>query len=343
MILSIVSYAIYKKKYLETTRPVMIDQWEFYGHQYVKLILKPVHGKLPKWEPGAHIVIELKTKQGRIRRPFSISGGNQDYYELLIHADQRGQVTGYILDHLVRGEILYMMPPRGRFFNLKNTSKSQILFLASGVGIAPLLPMLMSKIQQGIKVSLIHTVPLQDNLIRYDALVQLENTNANFTYLPVITQEKTNNSKIIQQRITAILLAQLGFSHFNGDVFLCGSHIFVKSLISYLKQIEVYGNIFQESFAGYKPDPDFKIQVGQQIFKQGKNQTILAACEANNILPFAECRTGHCLNCRAVLHTGKVKSDLPIQAQIGISPILQENMILTCCSVPETDIVLEFK
>jgi len=342
IVFSLFAYAYSKKRFLETPIATEIDQWQFYGAQYLRLKIKSLEGNLPKWQSGAHIIIELDAEYGKIRRPFSICGGDQTYYELLIHADGEGKVSGHILKHLTKGAILNILPPRGRFFNLERTSKNQLLFLASGVGLAPLLPMLKEKLEQGVHVNLIHSVPFQNNLVDYDVLTALEVENHHFKYFPIITQEKSNTQKIIQRRIDKNLLLELGFDQFDGDVFLCGSHAFVQDLILNLQALKLGGQVFEESFTGYTPNPNFKITVDGRTFAQGKNQTILAACEEQNILPFAECRTGHCLNCRAVLCSGKVKSEIPINQNMKNNGLMKDNMILTCCSVPETDIEIKF-
>ncbi|MDF2492952.1 MAG: oxidoreductase [Microbacterium sp.] len=78
---------------------------------------------LPAWEPGAHVDVQLVTRQERIavhREPRSRGGSH------------------YIHDHLRVGRRVYVRPPRN-LFPLGNAPR--YLLIAAGIGITPILAM----------------------------------------------------------------------------------------------------------------------------------------------------------------------------------------------------------
>jgi ferredoxin len=82
-----------------------------------------------------------------------------------------------------------------------------------------------------------------------------------------------------------------------------------------------------------------KVRIDQydKEFSVAANQTILeAAYEAGVHLPYA-CQSGSCGSCIVLLKKGEVEMDH--SGGIARSEI-KEGYILTCCSIPKTDVVI---
>jgi ferredoxin-NADP reductase len=114
------------------------------GARTVEVLLSdPDGGRLPKWPPGAHIDLLLPN---RLIRPYSLAGEPSDAdWRLLIRCpppvDERGAAASasvYVRDVLAAGDRVGARGPYDRF---RLAGASAYLFLASGAGIAPLLPM----------------------------------------------------------------------------------------------------------------------------------------------------------------------------------------------------------
>lgn len=115
------------------------------GARTVELLLgDPDGGKLPRWPPGAHIDLLLPRQ---LIRPYSLAGDPCDTagWRLLIRcppaADNRdaaGSASAYVRDALAVGDRVRARGPYDRF---RLAGAPVYLFLASGAGIAPLLPM----------------------------------------------------------------------------------------------------------------------------------------------------------------------------------------------------------
>ncbi len=107
----------------------------------VEVVLSPTDGgMLPRWAPGAHVDLVLP---GGLVRPYSLCGDPDDglTWRLLVRRGARarpGGASAYVHDRLGVGDRVHARGPRDRF---PLAAAGRYLFLASGVGLAPLLPM----------------------------------------------------------------------------------------------------------------------------------------------------------------------------------------------------------
>lgn len=97
------------------------------------------HAPLPSWTPGAHIDVVLPN--GSVRQ-YSLCGDPQDRdtWRVAVLREPNGRGgSAYVHDELHEGETLRVRGPRNHFA-LEPTAR--YLFLAGGIGITPILPML---------------------------------------------------------------------------------------------------------------------------------------------------------------------------------------------------------
>ena len=99
----------------------------------------PAGGPLPEWRPGAHI--DLLLEPG-LERQFSLCGNPADRSAwrigVLREAGGRGG-SAYVHDKLTEGTVVRARGPRNHF---PLVPASRYLFIAGGIGITPLLPMI---------------------------------------------------------------------------------------------------------------------------------------------------------------------------------------------------------
>jgi ferredoxin-NADP reductase len=104
----------------------------------VEVLLQPADGApLPRWAPGAHVDLVLATG---LTRPYSLAGDPDDVrsWRLLVAHGSPAGASAYVHERLCPGDAVRVRGPR-HLFALGGGSR--FLFLASGAGIAPLLPM----------------------------------------------------------------------------------------------------------------------------------------------------------------------------------------------------------
>ncbi|MFD4354134.1 PDR/VanB family oxidoreductase [Nocardia sp. NPDC058518] len=107
--------------------------------------------RLPDWTPGAHIAVEL---DGRSRQ-YSLCGSRLDCDQwsiaVLREPESRGG-SAYIHEHLTVGELIAYKGPENRFEF--TGAAPHTVFIAGGIGITPLIPMMEHAWELGLSWSL---------------------------------------------------------------------------------------------------------------------------------------------------------------------------------------------
>ncbi|MGB3483866.1 MAG: PDR/VanB family oxidoreductase [Mycobacterium sp.] len=141
----------------------------------VGLTLRGVDDELPKWTPGAHIDVVLPS--GRCRQ-YSLCGPvTSADYEIAVRYEAGGRGgSREVHKSLVPGSVVEISAPRNRFPLERAES---YLFVAGGIGITPILPMIEAVDGLGLEWRLVYcgrsraTMPFCDELELYDDRVQL--------------------------------------------------------------------------------------------------------------------------------------------------------------------------
>ncbi|MCX5337285.1 PDR/VanB family oxidoreductase [Streptomyces sp. NBC_00140] len=105
---------------------------------------RPDGGVLPAWAPGAHIDVLLDGddgEEGGLIRQYSLCGHQAEHaaWQIAVLREPRGRGgSAYVHDHLRQGTTVRVRGPRNNF-PLRPAARH--LFIAGGVGITPILPM----------------------------------------------------------------------------------------------------------------------------------------------------------------------------------------------------------
>ena len=139
----------------------------------VSLVLTAPDGSpLPSWTPGAHLDVFLPS--GR-QRQYSLCGdpGDRSSYRIAVRRIADGDGGSREIHDTVRtGDPLRVRGPRNAF---PLAAASAYLFVAAGIGITPILPMVRTCHELGVPWRLVYlgrsraTMPFLDELARYDS------------------------------------------------------------------------------------------------------------------------------------------------------------------------------
>ncbi|MFF4523235.1 PDR/VanB family oxidoreductase [Streptomyces bluensis] len=113
----------------------------------------PLGEELPAWEPGAHIDVLLGPE---LERPYSLCGDPADRRTWRIGVLREPQGRGgsaYVHEELRHGDKVRVRGPRNNFA-LRPSSRYR--FIAGGIGITPILPMLAAAEAAGAQWSLLY-------------------------------------------------------------------------------------------------------------------------------------------------------------------------------------------
>ena len=142
------------------------------GDEVVSLRLEPAAGaRLPRWSPGAHVDVELRS--GRLRQ-YSLCGdpAARDHYRIAVRRIADGGGGSVEMHALRAGDGLILRGPRNAFPFLP---VDRYLFVAGGIGITPILPMVRDAAARQADWVLVYTgrtrpsMPFLDELATLDA------------------------------------------------------------------------------------------------------------------------------------------------------------------------------
>ncbi len=120
----------------------------------VALTLAPLGGGLlPTWSPGAHIDLQLTTE---LIRQYSLCGDpcDRSAWRVAVLREPEGRGgSAFVHDELLPGTTLAVSAPRNNFELLP---AERYLFVAGGIGITPLLPMISQARARGAQWTLLY-------------------------------------------------------------------------------------------------------------------------------------------------------------------------------------------
>jgi ferredoxin-NADP reductase len=130
-----------------------VARLEAAGGSILQLVLVPVGGEcFPAWEPGAHVDLILPGtgRDGEpLIRQYSLCGDPADLSEyrfgILREPDGRGG-SAWVHDRLQVGDEIAVSAPRNHF---PFAPGEKTLFIAGGIGITPILPMVRRAVAEG--------------------------------------------------------------------------------------------------------------------------------------------------------------------------------------------------
>jgi ferredoxin-NADP reductase len=124
--------------------------WEAPGVVSLDLVA-PDGSALPAWEPGAHLDLHIP---GAPVRQYSLSGdpAHRDTWRVAVREVAGGRVSGLVHKALRPGVLIEAEGPRNNF---PLSPAARYLFVAGGIGITPILPMLRAARQAGAQATLL--------------------------------------------------------------------------------------------------------------------------------------------------------------------------------------------
>jgi ferredoxin-NADP reductase len=295
----------------------------------VALWLVPAGGApLPSWAPGAHIDVRLP---GGLVRQYSLCGSPASLLgwrvAVLLEPDGRG---GSVLAHhvLAEGEELTVSLPRNRF---EFHNAGAYLFIAAGIGITPILPMIAEAERLGRPWRLAYagrsraTMAFLDELSRYGGKVTLW------------PGDETGRMDL------AALLATVAPAAGAPDpaVYCCGPASLLDDVARHCDALGLpAGTLHVERFtpqdgAAGNAGAAFEVELASsgQVIAVDDGQSVLGALRAAGVAMLSSCEEGTCGTCE----TG-VLSGTPDHRDTVLTPAEQAacDLMMVCVSRSKT-------
>jgi ferredoxin-NADP reductase len=126
--------------HVEHELDLVLEKKEAVADDVVRLVLRHPDGyELPAWAPGAHV--DLVLADGLVRQ-YSLCGDPDDLSTLHVAVLREEAGRGgsqHVHDELAEGDVVHVRGPRNHF---PLVQADRYLFIAGGIGITPILPMI---------------------------------------------------------------------------------------------------------------------------------------------------------------------------------------------------------
>ncbi|QIW10166.1 NO-inducible flavohemoprotein [Francisella sp. LA112445] len=101
------------------------------------------------FKPGQYITVRFPYKNTTTMRNYSISSAtNEDYLRITVKKEQKGNISQHFFNDINVGDSIEVAPPSGEFFlDLEQKSDAPLVFISAGIGITPLISMLLSELK----------------------------------------------------------------------------------------------------------------------------------------------------------------------------------------------------
>ena len=247
---------------------------------------------LPPWSPGAHV--DMLLPNGLVRQ-YSLCGRRDDAHRwrfgVLREENGRGG-SAYIHDHLKERDVIRLRGPRNNF---ELVPASSYLFIAGGVGITPLLPMIHTVAEGGVPWILFYG----------------GRSRAAMTFTDEVTRFSAQTVLWPQDQcglldLDRFLAAPKAGSH----IYCCGPEPLIAAVEDRCRASGCLGSLHVERFKAAQ-DPCAENRVLTVVLRRsnktvqvGAAESILAAVERAGLRPPFSCREGTCGTCETMVLAG---------------------------------------
>src|SRR5499426_680558 len=207
-------------------------------HDVRQLDLRLIEPKTIVFKPGQFISFEIpQPKTGHlVTRAYSIVSqpSRSDVITLLFNLVPGGPGSG-LLFHLRAGEKTHFKGPAGNFY-LREDQRHELLFIASGTGIAPIRSMLLANAERSDPrpATLFWGLRSQRDLYDQEELAELSRRTPTFTAITTLSRPDPGWSgssgrvlKLIEERISSVK---------NLAVYLCGNSAMIADATALLQK-----------------------------------------------------------------------------------------------------------
>lgn len=275
---------------------VRAARWEAKGISSYELVAAG-DGTLPPWAAGDHIDVHLPS--GTIRQ-YSLCGdrSNTASYRIAILEIPQGR-GGSVEAHLELrpGRVIEISRPRSNFALV---AADDYLFIAGGIGITPLLPMIRQAHEHGSAWHLVYGA----------------RTSEHFAFVDEIAATGTGSVDLIAQDSDGHPdLAALVTAHPHASVYCCGPAPLMDLLTDHMRRARREDALHLERFT---PAATVASESGRDTFEVtlartgitvevGPDSTILDAVRSAGVEHPSSCEMGFCGTCEAKVLDGQIE------------------------------------
>ncbi|WP_038174463.1 hybrid-cluster NAD(P)-dependent oxidoreductase [Vibrio pacinii] len=286
-------------------------------------------------------------------RAYSLcSQSGDDHLQLTIKRVEGGKVSNFILDKLMVGDTLQVLPPKGDFNCIDHPpcvhqGQKKALLISAGCGITPVMAMAKQWLNSDelVDIEFLHIARSQQETIYFD-LIETYHAAYDHFHLRLLLKNR-EATDYPEGRLNAVWLQQLVPDFKQRTIYLCGPNQFMQDVRRYFTDLDFdMRHFFQESFT---PTQQTQQEVSsEQVMVQvpdlatsieANKGDLLADVLENAGLPLiVACRSGICGSCKCKVSQGAVTST---SQETLTEQELEQGYVLACSSSLESDVKVQ--
>lgn len=318
------------------------------------------------YKPGQFMTFVLEINGEQACRSYTLSSSPSRPYSLMVTIKRvaGGLVSNYLIDHLLPGQSVRVLPPTGQF-NLFDIPAQKYLFLSAGCGITPMYSMsrYLTDSQMDADIAFLHSARTEVDIIFKSSLETMAQRHRSFKLgymLESVTSTKPWHTDPVSYdigRLSAERLRNLVPDFAGRTIFLCGPEPYMQAVKSILNELKFdMSQLHHESFATAVKEAQsrvkqaevlgvehanasssFMLSIGDRQRALSPEQTLLEAIEAEGLPIIAACRSGVCGACKCQVVEGATESS----STMTLTPAeIEAGYVLACSTKLTSDATL---
>lgn len=254
----------------------------------------PDGGELPRWIPGAHVDVFLPSGK---QRQYSLCGVPADRCSYRIAVRRLADGLGgsrEVHDELSEGDLITVRGPRNAFRLIEAES---YLFVAGGIGVTPILPMVKECHERGVPWRMVYLGRSRESLPFVDELAE-----CNSGVVDIRPDDECG-----QPDITSIIPA----ARPGAAVYLCGPTPLMTTARSLMREINPSGSLHTERFSALPVRDgapfDVRLERSGITISVPSDESALAAIRRELPGVAYSCQQGFCGTCKVQVLEGEVE------------------------------------
>ncbi|MDI3325789.1 hybrid-cluster NAD(P)-dependent oxidoreductase [Pontibacterium granulatum] len=320
------------------------------------------------FKPGQFVTLELEIEGKQVMRSYTISSSPSVPYSFSITVKRApgGLVSNWLHDNMVEGSELAVHGPVGQF-NCIDFPAEKVLLLSGGVGITPVMSMARWWFDTNGDVDMVfvHSARTPRDIVYARELDHMASRINNFS-LNLICERIENGQAWHGYRgyLDAAKLEMMAPDFMEREVFCCGPTPYMNAVKKLLESkgfdmSRYHEESFGEAPSGVVEDALEQAETAQaeadaitqadmvrvEFTNNGKSvqvapgETLHAAAAKLDLNIPKACGMGICGTCKVLVKEGEAT----MEHNGGITDDdVEAGYVLSCCSVPKTDVVVEY-
>ncbi|MEM8911094.1 MAG: FAD-binding oxidoreductase [Planctomycetota bacterium] len=370
------------RRQLDTTAPTsgapISGPWKGWREMVVRSIrdespdcrsftLAPVDlGSLPPFHGGQFLMLRCQdpVTGKKLSRCYSLSSSpGEDTYRITVKRVRGGAMSNLLHDHVRINDVLDVQTPKGSFHLKEESNGRPVHLVAAGIGITPMISMLMERLEAGVRHPIHLHYQLRDSHNAPFLKLLRQTVSALPSEIPVrlhvwlsrpgatCQHDGDRVGRLDAERI----LAQA--ESVDGSFMICGPSSFMSGIAEGLVASGVAdGDVHYESFGGkstgvgaiaveqrpHDDEPDSSKGFRIQFAASSKSATwnagsgsLLDLAENHGLELESSCRSGDCGMCIQRIRCGRVRYAQPPSCE------MEQGDVVMCVAEPAEDVTLE--